>query len=83
MSDFRPVDHAMGLELQLEELIEQQARATVQGRNQDAERLALEADAVQAELAETAERVAQEGQVVEPGPELHNAEELSVAEEPD
>jgi hypothetical protein len=39
MADFRPADHAMGLELQLEELIEQRERARVQGRPEDAERL--------------------------------------------
>jgi hypothetical protein len=83
MSDFRPDDHAMGLELQLEELTEQRERALVQGRDEDAERLAAEASALQAELAATAERLAREGgPPPEPVPELHHAEELSLPEEP-
>lgn len=72
----------MGLELQLEELTEQRERALVQGRTEDAERLEAEAAALQAELAATAERLAREGPPPEPGPELHNAEELSLPEEP-
>jgi hypothetical protein len=39
MADFRPADHAMGLELQLDELIEQRERARVQGRPAEAARL--------------------------------------------
>ncbi len=73
----------MGLELQLEELIEQRARAIVQERTEDAKRLEVEVSAVQAELAATAERVAQDDPRPEPGPKLHNAEELGVDESPD
>jgi hypothetical protein len=83
MGDFRPADHAMGLELQLEELIEQRERANVQGRTEDADRLALEISALQSELAATAERAALEKPQPETPPELHNAEELSIDEAPD
>ncbi len=48
-------DHAMGLELQIVELVEQQARARVQHRNQDAEALEDEIGELRAELAATAE----------------------------
>lgn len=51
----RAADHAMGLELQIEELEEQRARADVQGRGEDAARLGQEMGALQAELARTAE----------------------------
>jgi len=77
MSDFRTADHAMGLELQLEELIEQQRRAVVQGRSGDAERLAQEVAALQLELASTAEKLADEGPPRDPSPRLVNPEDLS------
>lgn len=48
-------DHAMGLELQLVELVEQQTRARVQHRDADAERLEPQIDGVRAELAELGE----------------------------
>jgi len=51
----RAADHAMGLELQIEELEEQRARADVQGRREDAARLDQEMGVLQAELARTAE----------------------------
>ncbi|MGI8493316.1 MAG: hypothetical protein ACR2KC_07350 [Acidimicrobiales bacterium] len=51
-------DHALGLELRLEELVEQAARAEVQGRTDDAEALQSEIAALQQELATTAERAA-------------------------
>ncbi len=51
----RAADHAMGLELQLEELAEQRARAEVQGRSAEAARLSAEIAALQLELARTAE----------------------------
>lgn len=54
----RAADHAMGLELQIEELQEQRARAEVQGRSDDAARLGEEMAALQTELARTAEDVA-------------------------
>jgi hypothetical protein len=77
---FRPADHAMGLELQLEELQEQRQRARVQGRGQDARRLETEIEQLQAELASTAELLAVRGPDPEPAPRIHNAEELRIAE---
>jgi hypothetical protein len=58
MTDPRLADHEMGLELQLVELEEQRRRAEVQGRGEDAAGLAREIEAVQVELAATAERLA-------------------------
>lgn len=82
MSEFRAADHAMGLELQIEELTEQQRRAVVQGRTDEADRLTAEVEALQAELVATAERVAEEGPGPEEAPELHDAEELSIEGDP-
>jgi hypothetical protein len=76
MVHFRPEDHAMGLELQLEELTEQRKRAEVQGRSGDAARLDAEIGAIQAELAATAEVLAFRGPEPPPPPRLHNAAEL-------
>jgi hypothetical protein len=73
----------MGLELQLEELIEQRERARVQGREKDAEDLGIEIGSVQAELASTAERAATEGSHDDPGPELHHAEQLGMPQTPE
>ena len=83
MGEFRPADHAMGLELQLEELIERRERAIVQGRDEDGRGLALEIAALQDELAATAEQIALAGPQPEPAPELHYAEELSSHQPPD
>lgn len=74
--DFRPADHAMGLELQIEELMEQRRRAQVQGRSEDVARLAAEIEALQSELAATAEILAVWGPQPEAPPELHDAEQL-------
>ena len=82
MGEFRPADHAMGLELQLEEVIEQRERAIVQGRHEDVGGLALEIAALQDELAATSEQAALAGPQPEPVPELHYAEELSSPEPP-
>lgn len=78
MGEFRAADHAMGLELQLEELNEQRQRARVQGRWEDARRLETEIAELQAELAATAEMLATRGSEPEPEPRLHNAEQLSI-----
>ena len=43
--DFRPADHAMGVELQIEELMEQRRRAEVQGRGEGLSRLDAEIEA--------------------------------------
>jgi hypothetical protein len=48
-------DHAMGLELQIVELVEQQARARAQHRDEDADRLEPALDQLRRELAATAE----------------------------
>ena len=76
MAEFRPSDHAMGLELQLEELIEQRERARVQHRLEDVVRLGEEISALQLELARTAEQAAKEGPPEDEGPEFHDAEKL-------
>jgi DNA-binding protein H-NS len=55
MTDPRLEDHVVGLELQLVELVEQQQRAEVQHRTDDAARLDQQIAAVQQELATTAE----------------------------
>lgn len=78
MTDFRPADHAMGLELQLEELREQQQRALIQGRQSDVQRLQAEIDELQSELASTAEMLSDDDAVVEP-PHLHDASKLSLS----
>lgn len=58
MDSPRDADHALGLELQIEELVEQKTRAEVQGRDEDAEAIEPEISELQEELAETAERSA-------------------------
>lgn len=60
MHDPRLEDHALGIELQLAELVDQAERARVQGRTEDAEAIQLEMQKLQEELAETAEKVATE-----------------------
>ena len=67
----------MGLELQLEELIEQRERARVQDRPEDVARLEDEISVLQMELARTAELAAKEVPPIDPGPEFHDAEKLS------
>lgn len=76
MTAFRPADHAMGLELQLEELRERQTRAVVQHRRDEAERLQSEIDELQAELAATAEMVCGEDPAEEP-PHMHDEAKLA------
>ena len=58
MKDPRLEDHAVGLELQIVELVEQQERATVQERHEDAARIQREIDTLQAEMARTADKLA-------------------------
>jgi hypothetical protein len=60
MHDPRLEDHAVGVELQLVELNEQAERARVQGRLEDARSIQAETDQLLAELADTADRVAEE-----------------------
>lgn len=57
MTDPRLEDHVVGLELQLVELVEQKQRAEVQGRVDEAAGLEKQIDALQLELAVTAERL--------------------------
>jgi hypothetical protein len=45
-------DHAMGLELQIVELVERQARAVIQRRRDDAERIGVEIAQLRAELVD-------------------------------
>ncbi|MHB8294077.1 MAG: hypothetical protein ACYDH5_05510 [Acidimicrobiales bacterium] len=49
-------DHALGVELQIEELVERRERARVQGRHGDIAPLDAELGELYAELAVTAER---------------------------
>ena len=51
-------DHALGIELQLEEVVEQRERARVQHRLEDEVNLSEQIAALQAELAEYVESVA-------------------------
>ncbi|MBW3626060.1 MAG: hypothetical protein KY412_00450 [Actinobacteria bacterium] len=60
MTDPRIEDHAVGVELQLTELVERRQRALVQGRTEFAESLQPEIEALQEELARTAELIANE-----------------------
>lgn len=55
MTNPRLEDHVVGLELQLVELVEQKQRAEVQGRTDDLTGLDRQIEALQAELATTAE----------------------------
>ena len=60
MHDPKLEDHVVGLELQLVELVEQRERATVQHDDAEAARIQGEIDALQAEMAETAEEIAED-----------------------
>ncbi len=58
MNNPRLEDHAVGVELQIVELVEQQERAIVQQRHEDAARIQSEIDALREEMARTAEVIA-------------------------
>ena len=60
MTDPRLEDHAIGVELQINELVEQIERARVQGRLERVAELQPELEALQDELAETAEHIVDE-----------------------
>lgn len=60
MHDPKLEDHVVGLELQIVELVEQRERATVQHDEAAATRIQREIDALQAELAQTAEAIAED-----------------------
>ncbi|MDQ3575009.1 MAG: hypothetical protein M3378_09005 [Actinomycetota bacterium] len=51
-------NHAVGVELQIVELVEQRERAAVQERHDDVARIDLEIDALQQEMTRTAEVLA-------------------------
>lgn len=59
MHDPRLEDHALGIELQLAELVDQADRARVQGLDAEAKAIQAEIARLQQELAETAEKVAE------------------------
>ena len=56
--DPRFEDHAVGVELQIVELVEQRERAEVQGRHEDVARIRAQIDALQQEMTQTAEVIA-------------------------
>ena len=56
-ADPRLEDHVVGLELQIVELVEQRERALVQHDEAEASRIQGEIDALQVELATTAEQL--------------------------
>ena len=60
MHDPKLEDHVVGLELQIVELVEQRERATVQHDDAEAARIQREIDALQAEMAQTAEAIAED-----------------------
>jgi hypothetical protein len=60
MADPRLEDHAVGVELQITELVEQRERALVQGDDGRAAELTREITGLQEELASTAEQIAGE-----------------------
>jgi len=63
MTDPRLENHALGIELQIVELVEQRERATVQERPEDVARIQREIDALQQEMTLTAEVIAGGGEV--------------------
>jgi hypothetical protein len=60
MTDPRLEDHAVGVELQMTELVEQMARARVQGQLDRVVELQAQLTALQDDLAVTAESIADE-----------------------
>ena len=60
MNDPRLEDHAIGVELQITELVEKMERARVQGRFERGAQLQPELTDLQNELAATADRIAGE-----------------------
>lgn len=57
MTDPRLEDHVVGLELQIVELVERRERARVQNDPVEADRIQREIDALQLEMAATAEEI--------------------------
>ncbi len=77
MHNPRLEDHAVGLELQIVELVEQRERATVQERHDDANRIQHEIDTLQEEMVRTTEKITRPDADL---PEFHDVEEAVVAE---
>ena len=71
MSDPRLEDHAVGVELQITELVEQRERAVVQGDEVRAAALTVQIEGLQEELASTAEQIAGESWAE---PTIHEAQ---------
>ena len=57
MQNSRLEDHAVGVELQIVELVEQQERVVVQERHEDAAGIQREIDALREEMTRTAEKM--------------------------
>ena len=72
MNNPRLEDHAVGVELQIVELVEQHERAAVQERHEDAARIQGEIDALREEMARTAEKITRADAEA---PEFHDVEE--------
>ena len=64
MEDPRLADHAVGVELELAELVERRERARVQRLPDEEHRLQQEIDGLQLELAKTADALASKAQPV-------------------
>ncbi len=77
MNNPRLEDHAVGLELQIVELVEQQQRAVVQERHDDAARIQRDIDALRDEMTRTAEKIAQPDAET---PEFHDVDQVEEAE---
>jgi hypothetical protein len=58
MVDPRLEDHAVGVELQIVDLVERRERASAQGRIDDASQLQAQIDSLHSELARTADVIA-------------------------
>ena len=58
MVDPRLEDHAVGVELQIVDLVERRERASAQGRDSDAAQLQAQIDVLHSELARTADVIA-------------------------
>lgn len=59
MHDPRLEDHALGIELQLAELVDQAERARIQGLHEEVASIQAEITKLQEELADTAEQVSE------------------------
>ena len=60
MSNPKLEDHVVGVELQIVELVERRERALVQGETKEADRYQAEIDALQTEMASTADQIIEE-----------------------